>query len=191
MPMVRTRKFGTIWGIHCAGEVCGSWRLPRIGEHWRFSRHGRCPLQSGRGPGAEWRIGCGDRVPEAGNRNQSRSFSAAYNNLGSALLIAGRFDEAETALDRAIQLRPDLAEAHFTRSLIWLMRGDFEKGWAEYEWRLRGDQYSCTGATKFNQPRWDGGDLNGRTILLHAEAGLGDSMQFVRYAPLWPGAGDG
>jgi hypothetical protein len=108
----------------------------------------------------------------------------AYNNLGSTLLISGRFDEAMIALNRAIALQPDMAEAHFTRSLILLLRGDFENGWKEYESRLGGRGVFMHKPTNLPRPRWDGRELRGKSILLHAEAGFGDSIQFVRYAPL-------
>ncbi len=65
--------------------------------------------------------------------------------------------------------------------MIWLMQGDLERGWVEYEWRWRGDSYP---ARPFRQPAWDGSPLQGRTILLHAEMGLGDTLHFIRYAPL-------
>ena len=59
--------------------------------------------------------------------------------------------------------------------------GDFERGWPEYEWRLKVSQYAIP---SFRQPLWDGSPLDGRTILLHADHGLGDAIQFVRYVPL-------
>jgi Flp pilus assembly protein TadD len=108
----------------------------------------------------------------------------AQNNLGSSLLIAGDLDGAERALNRAVELNPDLAEAHFTRSLIWLARGDFARGWREYEWRLRARSLFMHGAARFSQPRWDGGPLEGKRVLIHAEAGFGDTLQFVRYVPM-------
>jgi hypothetical protein len=83
--------------------------------------------------------------------------------------------------DRAIALRPDFGEAHRNRALGLLARGDFEQGWPEAEWRLK--CRNPPGYT-FPRPRWTGDSLEGRTILLHWEQGLGDTLQFMRFVPL-------
>jgi tetratricopeptide (TPR) repeat protein len=108
-------------------------------------------------------------------------FAEAVNNLGNTLRDLGRLDEAQALFDRALRLKPDYVDAHWNRALLWLMRGDFARGWPEYEWRWR---LPSLPERPFPQPRWDGGPLRGKTILLHAEQGLGDTFQFVRYARL-------
>jgi len=105
----------------------------------------------------------------------------ALDNLGSTLARQGRWDEAISLYDQALRLKPDYPEAHRNRGFAWLAHGDFERGWPEFEWRLKCRKNQ--GLT-FNRPRWNGGELAGKTILLHAEQGLGDSLQFVRFAPL-------
>jgi Flp pilus assembly protein TadD len=102
-----------------------------------------------------------------------------HNNLGLALSHLGRHDEALAEYARALQLRPDFADAHYNRALSWLAQGDFERGWPEFEWRWRLDELP---PRPFQQPRWDGSPLAGRTILLHGEQGLGDTIQFIRFA---------
>ena len=107
----------------------------------------------------------------------------AFNDLGNTLRELGRHDEALAAYGRALALNPGLAEAHFSRSFVQLLQGNYAAGWKEYEWRWRIPAFNAP-ARRFAQPIWDGGALAGGTVLLHAEQGLGDTLQFVRYAPL-------
>ncbi len=104
---------------------------------------------------------------------------AALDNIGMTLARQGKRDEAMVWYERALAVRPDFPEAHRNRSYIWLTHGDYERGWPEYEWRL-----GCRNLRILPVPRpqWRGEDIQGRMILLHAEQGLGDVLQFIRFA---------
>jgi tetratricopeptide (TPR) repeat protein len=108
----------------------------------------------------------------------------AHSNRGVTLQDLMRCDEALASYDRALALRPDLAGAHNNAALCRLLVGDFERGWQEHESRWQADQLA-TERRNFAQPLWLGSDeLEGKTILLHAEQGFGDTLQFCRYVPL-------
>jgi tetratricopeptide (TPR) repeat protein len=110
-------------------------------------------------------------------------FIEAYADLGTALREKGLLDEAIMTCRQALRLKPDCPQVHDVLSSVLLLKGDFLQGWTEYEWRWRRADYPAPRG-EFAQPRWDGAPLNGRTILLHAEGGFGDTLQFVRYSPM-------
>jgi tetratricopeptide (TPR) repeat protein len=110
-------------------------------------------------------------------------YAMAWNNLGIALMSQGKLEEAATAFGNAIRIEPQSDDAQWNLSWVLLLAGDFERGWPQYEMRWRSSNFR--GARRdFGRPQWDGGDLHGQRILLHAEGGIGDTVQFIRYAPL-------
>ena len=117
------------------------------------------------------------------------NYADALNNLGNALQAAGRLDEAVSTYDAALALRPDFADAQWNKSFALLLKGDFAAGWALFEcrWQLLAKPAD---PRQFSQPLWLGdSSLEGRTILLHHEQGLGDTLQMLRYVPLLAGQG--
>lgn len=107
-----------------------------------------------------------------------------WNNKGVALQDLHRFEEALACYGRAIELQGDYADAHWNEARCRLLLGDYAVGWAKYEWRWRRPGFTSR-QRSFDVPQWRGRDgLRGKTILLHAEQGLGDTLQFLRYVPL-------
>ncbi len=112
------------------------------------------------------------------------TFADAWSNRGVTLADVGRRSEAVKSYEQAIAANPDHADAHWNMSLCFLQLGDFKKGWAGHEWRWKVANLDLAPRT-FAQPLWLGAEsVRGKTILLHADQGFGDALQFSRYAKL-------
>ena len=103
--------------------------------------------------------------------------------LATCLQAMGHLREALALCDAVLRSSPEHAEAHWNRALLLLLRGDYKEGWQEYEWRWKKRLFTSPART-FDIPKWRGESLTGKTIFIHAEQGLGDTLQFCRYLPL-------
>jgi len=124
-----------------------------------------------------------DRCPEALALYQKlinidRGIISALYNFGYTLKKMGDLDAALAIYEEVLEKKPDYAHALFSRSTIFLAKGDYERGFQEYEWRWKAYDEQ---PQRYNRPLWEGEDLTGKILLVYAEQGLGDTLQFVRY----------
>jgi tetratricopeptide (TPR) repeat protein len=116
-------------------------------------------------------------------------YAEAYSHRGNALQECRRLEEALDSYDRALLLKPDWVEAKWNKSLLLLLMGRFEEGWPLYEFRKKLAK-DPIGNRAYPGKLWTGAeDIRGKSILVHREQGLGDTIQFCRYARLLENAG--
>jgi len=161
------------------GDAAGAWQwlrwaLAREPDHAEaVNMHGILLHKDGRF----------DEAVEVFKQAEALGHRAAASNRGNSLLDLGRMNEALQAQELAVERDPECAGARYNLALTRLRLGHWGQGWPGYEtrWRFREVHRN---PRVFSQPRWQGEALGGRRILLHAEQGLGDTIQFCRYAAM-------
>ena len=160
-------------------DLSGAWAWLR----WAFARDSAHPEAANMQGILLHNEGRFAEAVDAFERAEALGHPAAASNRGNSLLDLGRMEEALRAHQAAAQRDPSSAGAVYNLSLTRLRLGDWRRGWPEYEarWRFREVHRK---PRVFDQPRWQGEPLDGQRILLHAEQGLGDTIQFCRYAAM-------
>jgi tetratricopeptide (TPR) repeat protein len=132
---------------------------------------------------ALYRLGCYEAAIAAFGKaiDLRPQFHQAHNNLGNVYYTLGKLDQAVSSYQTALKLWPDYAMAHHNLGVILMLRGDLQQGWKELDW---GPLWQPNPRrAQLTKPLWDGSELGGRRILIHAEQGFGDAIQFIRYLP--------
>jgi tetratricopeptide (TPR) repeat protein len=111
----------------------------------------------------------------------SPAYAEAHSNLGCTYKEAGRLEEALACFDMALRFLPSSRSGRYNRSLTLLQAGRWPEGWQDYEFRWGRKSMP---ERPFAQPRWDGSSVEGKTVLVWSEQGLGDAIHFVRFVPL-------
>lgn len=109
-------------------------------------------------------------------------YMEACRNLTEAYRETGDLEKALACCENALSLSDTDALVRWNRALIWLLQGDFKRGWIEYEWRWEKEN-TLKRAIDAGQ-RWNGEDLSGKTLFVYEEQGMGDTIHFIRYLPL-------
>jgi tetratricopeptide (TPR) repeat protein len=111
------------------------------------------------------------------------NFAEAHTQRAYTLGATGRYEAALADYHKAVAIKPDFAEAQWNRSMTMLLLGDYENGWLNYEWRWRNPANLLTAPRDFERPLWLGKEpIAGKSVLIHHEQGLGDTLQFCRFA---------
>ncbi len=106
--------------------------------------------------------------------------------LSTCLQALGQHDAAIECCEMTLQQQPGNPQAHWNLSMLLLLTGAYRRGWHEYEWRWETGRFPFI-KKEYQAPRWQGEDLTGKRLLIHAEQGFGDSIQFCRYLSLLAG----
>ena len=114
--------------------------------------------------------------------NLNPNFTEALNNLGMVLKEERHFDKALNYYQKVLQLDPNFFQAHVNVSEIYLLHGDFQKGWEEYEWRQQTEDF-LSPSYHLNLPLWNGFPLDGKSLFISAEQGVGDEIMFASCLP--------
>jgi tetratricopeptide (TPR) repeat protein len=162
--------------------------LRKLDEPENAIKHARCACQLQPGhPGVNLTLG--NAYSDAGDTQNAMLHyrrcleilpdnPEVHHSIGVTYRRMKMLPEAIASFDLAIRHSPDHVEAHWDKAFACLLMGNFADGWREYEWRLRRGKQT---ARRFTQPAWDGSPLQGKTILVQDEQGLGDTFQFIRF----------
>jgi len=121
---------------------------------------------------------------DAGHMTKTAEDAIQWNNLALTWKNMGKLDRSIECFNRAVELAPKLAEARWNRSFVYMLKEDYKSGWLDFLWRFAIADWRAIYPFRLQGTRWDGRPMPGKTILVHDEQGLGDTLQFVRYLPL-------